>query len=270
MDVPSPFSLRCLVPGQEMGVLLTCVSAMSAAALLFWPGRARQGSLPSLLALPGNASLMVLPGDRMFHRPVILHGWWRHSVRMDGYHLHLLWLAPSQQKKSFCCSERDANGVVPCKGSDQFLAGLQERHSGRSWTRSASIVPRTLGLLVGRSGRVFLDKLFCDLAQEAVLMVIVAVAHPVFSLVLLRGLAPQSFSWHASSKTRDGNLFKGPLSTPTGHLFLPHPIPELLEGDEQVPWASLNLAIVEVCAQPDQHRKTSQGAGGLHWTSGRA
>ena len=43
-----------------------------------------QGSLPSLLALPGDASLMVLPGDGMFQaqrivngkcRPVILHGY---------------------------------------------------------------------------------------------------------------------------------------------------------------------------------------------------
>ena len=43
-----------------------------------------QGSLPSLLALPGNASLLVLPGDGMFQaqrivngkcRPVILHGY---------------------------------------------------------------------------------------------------------------------------------------------------------------------------------------------------
>ena len=42
-----------------------------------------QRSLPSLLALPGNASLLVLPGDGMFQaqrliagkcRPVILHG----------------------------------------------------------------------------------------------------------------------------------------------------------------------------------------------------
>ena len=43
-----------------------------------------QGSLPSLLALPGDASLLVLPGDGMFQaqrivngkcRPVILHGY---------------------------------------------------------------------------------------------------------------------------------------------------------------------------------------------------
>ena len=43
-----------------------------------------QGSLPSLLALPGEASLLVLPGDGMFQaqrivngkcRPVILHGY---------------------------------------------------------------------------------------------------------------------------------------------------------------------------------------------------
>ena len=43
-----------------------------------------QGSLPSLLAFPGDASLMVLPGDGMFQaqrivngkcRPVILHGY---------------------------------------------------------------------------------------------------------------------------------------------------------------------------------------------------
>ena len=43
-----------------------------------------QGSLPSLLALPGKASLLVLPGDGMFQaqrivdgkcRPVILHGY---------------------------------------------------------------------------------------------------------------------------------------------------------------------------------------------------
>ena len=43
-----------------------------------------QGCLPSLLALPGDASLLVLPGDGMFQaqrlnggkcRPVILHGY---------------------------------------------------------------------------------------------------------------------------------------------------------------------------------------------------
>ena len=43
-----------------------------------------QGSLPSLLALPGEASLLVLPGDGMFQaqrvasdkcRPVVLHGY---------------------------------------------------------------------------------------------------------------------------------------------------------------------------------------------------
>ena len=53
--------------------------------MLMW-GRAcfEQGSLPSLLALPGDASLLVLPGDGMFQaqrivngkcRPVILHGY---------------------------------------------------------------------------------------------------------------------------------------------------------------------------------------------------
>ena len=71
-----------------------------------------QGSLPSLLALPGDASLLVLPGDGMFQaqrlvggkcRPVILHGYggakkemptvsllWRSSV---GYQWLLPWLA---------------------------------------------------------------------------------------------------------------------------------------------------------------------------------
>ena len=34
-----------------------------------------QGSLPSLLALPGEASLMVLPGDGMFQADIALHAW---------------------------------------------------------------------------------------------------------------------------------------------------------------------------------------------------
>ena len=50
-----------------------------------------QGSLPSLLSLPGDAAFMVLPGDRMFQaqrivpetcRPVILHGYGGAKVQM--------------------------------------------------------------------------------------------------------------------------------------------------------------------------------------------
>ena len=53
--------------------------------ILTWPQACfEQGSLPSLLALPGEASLLVLPGDGMFQaqrivtdkcRPVVLHGY---------------------------------------------------------------------------------------------------------------------------------------------------------------------------------------------------
>ena len=89
-----------------------------------------QGSLPSLLALPGDASLLVLPGDGMFQaqrivgekcRPVILHGYevpkrkclavsllWRSSV---GYQWLLPWLA---------CHHRCHYGLD--KIGDQYLA----------------------------------------------------------------------------------------------------------------------------------------------------
>ena len=51
-----------------------------------------QGSLPSMLHLPGEAVLMILPGDRMFQaqcivqqrcRPAILHGYARHALVTD-------------------------------------------------------------------------------------------------------------------------------------------------------------------------------------------
>ena len=66
-----------------------------------------QGSLPSLLSLPGEAALLVLPGDKMFQsqyieagktRPAIVHGFGGAKNALPAGLWLPRWLVPTMRR----------------------------------------------------------------------------------------------------------------------------------------------------------------------------
>ena len=68
-----------------------------------------QGSLPSLLALPGEASLLVLPGDGMFHQWQMSTGdttWLPRCQKGDAYQSRgsgKIWMGPNGSGNGWIC-----------------------------------------------------------------------------------------------------------------------------------------------------------------------